>query len=91
MRRVLQSTNDNDRWPLISPQFSQNLVSDVEQVVEPLRDDEGAGLPLPLKQCVGRHGRPHPDVVDPRRVQRPVARVRHASLFLKYRIIRRSI
>lgn len=44
------------------------LVPDKQQVAEAFCDHEGARLPLPLEQSVGRHGGSHPDVVDARRV-----------------------
>lgn len=48
--------------------YNKYLVPDVEQVAEAFCDHEGARLPLPLKQSVGRHGGSHTDVVDTRRV-----------------------
>lgn len=58
------------------------LVPDVEQITEPLGDDQCARLPLSLEQRVGRDRRAHPDVVDTGSVQGFVAGVRDPRLFL---------
>lgn len=61
---------------------STHLIPDVEQITEPLGDDQGARLPLSLEQRVGGDRGAHADVVDTGSVQGLVAGMRHPSLFL---------